>query len=777
MSDSSPDFYETDTPEDNVLYWFNEIDEAKKRDKEYHKEGKRLLGIYTSRDEIKVPYNIFYSNTDTLLPALYSSVPRPDIQRRFEDDDPIGKAVCDAGDRVLAFLLDTNMEGSQTIDECIRAAVFDALTVGRGVTVVKYDAEISEYSMDAVDSETDETDEMESTVEMSKESEYICCDSKEWNKIYFGFAKKWSKTPWLAFEEEIDKTEAIRLFGKDIANQIEFITDVDVGVDEEKGSAVQKEHKAGRKTATIYQIWDRAGGKKVRYISFKFKKDFLKVVDDPLNLTGFYPIPKPLQLVHTTDEMQVIPPYIQYENQALELNDITKRINRLVKAIKAKGIYDSELGSDIANLMQGEDNVFIPADKSAALAAQSGFENAIWFMPIQQMVTVLGELYQAREACKQVIYEVTGISDIIRGSTQAGETATAQSLKSQWGTLRLKRNQLAVQRYARDILRIALEIAATKFEEKTWAGMTQLPYATSDQMGQAQQVMQMAQHYQVIGRQPNDQEMQVYQQAQQTLQGPNWPKVLEALRNDTQRMYRIDIETNSTIIPEAIEDQQNIAEVMASLGSYLQGVTPLIQQGIFPFAAAKAMMMSIVRRFSFGSKIESYIEQMHEPPPPDPQPPPPDPTQGLMQIEQIKQQTALQKSQQDGQLELQKMESNRIIEQGRAATQMHLEQMRIESAERIAKFQTDIDAQTRLEIARINATTTAAQKQADIFVKEHQLEIDKDEAEKERVMREYDAQQEVLAKQFEANMQRNHDEMMLEKQHTHDLINKSMEQD
>ena len=35
----------------------------------------------------------------------------------------------------------------------------------------------------------------------------------------------------------------------------------------------------------------------------------------------------------------------------------------------------------------------------------------------------------ARQECKQVIYEVTGLSDIIRGASNAQETATAQTIK------------------------------------------------------------------------------------------------------------------------------------------------------------------------------------------------------------------------------------------------------------------------------------------------------------------------------------------------------------
>jgi len=478
----------------------------------------------------------------------------------------------------------------------------------------------------------------------------------------------------------------------------------------------------------IYQIWDKDGGRKIRYVSKHYKDNFLKVEDDPLQLTGFYPIPKPIQLIQKSADNSPSALYLVYENQAKEINELTRRINRIVKAIKAKGVYDSELGSDIQNLMQGDDNELIPADKSSALSADKGFENAIWFMPIEQLVNVLSQLYQAREACKQVIYEVTGISDIIRGSSVASETATAQNIKSQWGTMRLKRSQIEVQRYARDLLRLMLEVAATKFSETSWAQMTGLPYATDQQVQQAQQIAQAAQQF---GEQIPPQLQQIADQAQQTLSMPKWSDVLGLLKNDIQRSFKVDIETNSTIVPEAVEDQKNMSEVLGSLSQYLQSVTPLIQAGSFPFEAAKALMMSVVRRFQFGAEIEDYIKDMQ---PPQPPPQPAEKPDNSMEIEQGRLQADIQKqqflSQQDqlktqaqNQLEMQKVENQRIIEQGKAATQMRLKEMELESAERIkeadrisneaiAKYKADLDAETKKELAMMNECSMMKQIEA-----------------------------------------------------------------
>ena len=53
-------------------------------------------------------------------------------------------------------------------------------------------------------------------------------------------------------------------------------------------------------------------------------------------------------------------------------------------------------GDDIKNLVTANDNELVPADKSSSLAAEKGLQNAIWFWPVEQLVNVLVQLYQAR---------------------------------------------------------------------------------------------------------------------------------------------------------------------------------------------------------------------------------------------------------------------------------------------------------------------------------------------------------------------------------------------
>lgn len=735
-------------PAEVVSYWLKEISAARKREKDFRKEGQRIIDIYEGQKKDEVPFNILYSNTETMLPALYSSTPRPVVQRRFKDDDPLGKFAATAGQRMLEFLLDTNIDGYETVDSAMKAATLAGLLPGRGVTSLLYEAEfgtlpaattpaVPAAETSPEDAAEDAADPKEATKpDEYKASETICVNARQWNRVFHGYAKKWSNVPWVAYEEHIDEKEATRLFGKAKADKLVFTTgdDREKERDDETERTEDENDIGARKTCLIYQIWDKSGGRKVRYISPQYHDGYLSVKDDPLELTGFFDCPEPLSFVDKVNDLLPVPLYVLYENQAKELNRITVRINRIVEALKARGVYDTELGEDIGTLMQADDNALVPADKSSSLSAEKGLQNAIWFMPLDVLVGVLEKLYLAREQCKQVIYEINGIADILRGSTKASETFGAQKLKSEWGTLRLKPKQKEVQRYARDILRMMLEIAATKFSEETWAKMTGLPFLLEPkyneltavanalkakvQQEQMQAQIMAAQAAQQGGgaspqqppQQPQpSQTVQQLQQVMQQLQAPRWSDILGMLRDDMQRAYRIDIETNSTVEPEAVEDQKNISEVMTALGQFLNGITPLVVNGSMPFQAAQAMMLSIVRRFRFGTEIEDYIKAMQAPKPPD------DGKAGeaaKMQAEQAKMQAEQQNKQADRAFEMEKAKAE---EERARATEMAAHQREVQAAQDareteaariLAERETkrmEIDAERSSELAKLQA--------------------------------------------------------------------------
>jgi hypothetical protein len=160
-----------------VEYWANEIKQAKKREKDYRKVGEEVLKIYEAENEQSVPFNILYSNTETMAPALYSRVPVPVVQRRFKDEDPLGKAAALAGQRLLAFLLDTNLDGYETFHDVMLSGVMNGLLPGRGESRIVYDAQFLEPS------EPLEAGDPAPVLQ----SELIVAESVQWDRVLYGY--------------------------------------------------------------------------------------------------------------------------------------------------------------------------------------------------------------------------------------------------------------------------------------------------------------------------------------------------------------------------------------------------------------------------------------------------------------------------------------------------------------------------------------------------------------------------------------------------------------
>jgi hypothetical protein len=672
---------------DDVAYWLDEIEACRKRESDFRKDGVRICEIYEAAKTEATPFNILFSNTETIVPALYSATPRPVVSRRFKDDDPTGKAAADAGRRMLEFQLDTNLEGYETFDDVMKAATLTAALPGRAYTYVKYDAEVVEQS----------PEEGAEPEPIQKKNELVCCDTKPWHRMFQGYALKWANVPWIAEELYVDKAEAVRLFGAKIAAKLPYTEGEPAAKEESAHDGREARHQGRRRTVQLYQIWDKEGGRKVRYISSAYPEAELLVKDDPLKLTGFFPCPRPLTLLDKVTSLTPTALYTLYETQARELNRLTVRISHVIEAIKARGAYDGSYSETLSKVFEGDDNMLVASENTSAMAFEKGFANAIWMLPIEQLIVVLEKLYLARESCKQVIYEITGISDILRGATKASETLGAQKIKTQWGTLRLKNKQKEVARYARDLLRMMLEVAATQFSQETWAQMTGLPFlldakfneltAVSQALTQAVQRVQASLPPPPPGAPPPPPppEVQQLQQIQQQLQAPKWADVLVLLQNDFERAYRVDIETNSTVEPEAAEDKENIVDLMTVLGQYLQGVTPLITSGALPFQAAQTMMLTIARRFRFGSEIEESLKAM--------QPPTPEGDGGAaaaqkaegekMQMQQQMAQKDLQQQQESGQTDLKVKGMQQDQQHAERRTEQDVRELKLQHAEEL----------------------------------------------------------------------------------------------
>jgi hypothetical protein len=300
-------------------------------------------------------------------------------------------------------------------------------------------------------------------------------------------------------------------------------------------------------------------------------------------------------------------------------------------------------------------------------------------MPLEEGAKTLAQLYASRDAVKQAIYEITGISDIVRGATKATETASAQQLKSQWGNLRIQHLQAEVARFARDLLRLEAEIIAEKFAPETLFAISgvELP-TTQELLAEVQKGLQ--------GQPMSPEQQKVFEQT------PTQENVIALLRDDASRRFRIDIETDSTIRADVQRQQEQVGQFVQGFGAFIQSIGPAVQGGQMPMPVAVEMMKSFSRVFKLGRSVEDALEAM-----PTEQPPQADPAaaeQAAQQAEMQREQMKLQAEQQQAQAEMQ-------MRQAEAAAQQQADQEKAQIGLQVERMK--IEAQMAMDQARMQA--------------------------------------------------------------------------
>lgn len=708
------------------------LNEADQRELKWRELVKTIYETYTPQKPSANAFNVLWTNTETLRQAVYNSLPNPTCMRRYDDADPLGKAASEVLVRSLEFSQDpVNYDFNAVIIGDVMAMLLAGRAISRIRYVPNFQTVENGYEQEAPEEVDDESAEHELDEVISWES--VIAERVQWDDFrILCNAKTWDQVETIAFRHCMTRDDLIEKFGDDVGRSVALNTPIDPDNKDEDA-----------KSADVWEIWDKCE-KQVIWIA-KGHQTPLKIQDDPLGLMGFFPIPRPLYAIENDSTLVPAALYTQYEQQARELNRVSARINGLVGALRVRGVYDATI-SELSKLMNADDNTLIPADGVTALIERGGLEKAIWMMPIDMAAQVLQVLQSQREATKQVIYEITGISDIMRSATDAQETFGAQKLKTQWGTQRLQRMQREVQRYIADIIRLKAEIISEKFQIETLAKMTQLKHPTNQQLALENQQQDLQWQQAAMQAQQQGQPIPPKPEPRQEI---TWEQIEEVLHDDSTRSFKIDIETDSTLTASQEEDLNELRQVIEAMVNIANGFAPAVTSGAMPIEAVTEIMLTVARKAKLGGAVEDAIGKIQAPRPPE------DPNAGKaqadqmkmqyqMQVEQMKMQAenALQQQQMqfdaqqaqlqaklDAQVERDKQQAQAMqnqhqneLEQQREMLQQQneaeLESMRIAADERQKAHDAELqlmiakmDNQTKLEVAQIGAQTTLASAQ------------------------------------------------------------------
>lgn len=665
---STPDSGALEKPDDagkgeagEIARWLMELDLADKQEKKWRENSNRAIERYRDeKDRTDWKFNILWSNVEVLRPHLYSATPKADVRQRFRDKDPVGNACAEVMERALDYCNET-----YDFDGVMNNVILDYVLPGRAVARVRFEPVIDQRPVNPQMQESPQQEAMEAPAQEAAEPPaqeqqehatypvlsyartYI--ERVQWDKFRRGPGAVWDEVPWIAYEHHLTRAEIGRQFpgmGETVTYDI-----VMSGVDEKKTELEPSVFKRVR----VWEIWDKEK-KEILYLAPSVKERFLKREPDKYNLEGFFDCPRPLYAIESGTTLVPQVEFEMYRDQAKELDRITMRISKLVNSLKQRGIYDSTI-AEFKELFKAADNEMVPTSSSQMAMAAGGMEKAIWMMPIAEAAQVLNQLVLQREQVKQTIYEIMGIGDILRGTSDPNETLGAQQLKAQTGSLRMQRRQRDVQRFVRDLLRKKAELIAENYTPELLSLMTGIKLPGAEAKQQAQAMLQQAQ----MSQQPAPPE------AQKIASSPSWDEVMQVLKSDLLRSFRIDIETDSTIAADQAAERQQVTELVTGIGGFVQAITPAVQGGVMSMEAAKAIMLAAMRRFKLGRQVEAVLDEDAEKPQP---PKAPDPAamkaEADIKAAQADTQLKQQESQARLQLEEQKAQADVGIAQSKA---------------------------------------------------------------------------------------------------------------
>lgn len=532
------------TPEDQSNFWQMQLALSDQDHREWLERARSVIARYKAeKSELKRGkrsdrrFAIIYANTETYRAALYGKQAKPDVRRRHQDKDRVGRQAAELLERCLSYTLDDE-ESEDAFDD----AVFDYSTAARGTVRIVYEPTFGQSEQG-----------QEIKVNESVFEQHVAFDDFRHSP-----AKTWKDVWWVAFRHRMSRQD-LRENGFEDADKLPMGWQPD-GAAKDRS----REMPESLKRAEVWEIWSK-NDRKRRYVILGHPK-VLRTDEDPYQLEKFWPCPKPIWWTKGTDTLIPVTDLDQYESLADDLDECTARISALTKVLRRRGVYDASI-EELKRLAKAGDNEFIAVKNYAALIQAGGLQAAFQTEDISIAAGVLVQLYQQRQMLIDNIYQVTGISDIMRGSTDPNETLGAQQLKAGYGSQRIKRRQRAVQRFIRDALRIKAEIMAEHFDPMTLLEMSGMDM-------QPQELMQVAQ----------------------------------VIRSDKTRGFRIDIETDSTVFEDAEMEKNKRVEVLTAIGTFLREAIPA-GQALPPLMPMLFEMLTFgVRGFTTGRQLEDTLD-------------------------------------------------------------------------------------------------------------------------------------------------------------------------
>ena len=644
-------------------HWLDKIREGQKAFETYNAKCKAIEKQYGSLKDLAEAagdreFQIFWANLEVLKPTIYQRPPQPVVMPRHSDTGEVVRKASEMLERVL----EVDVELDDLHDTLV--LVRDDLAIcGRGVPWVLDNGHAEHLDREDFVHEP---------------------------------CRKWSECGWVARRAYLSREDGVERFGDAF-----YSAQLDA-----MGQDREDNYKPKEKKAQVWEIWS----KKDRAV-FWVTEGVDEVLDqsEPMfEVKGFFPCPKPAYGTVERGTLKPIPDYVYYRDQIDEINELTARISALAESLRLKGFYSagaSEVGEAVQTAMANTDNkaILVPISAFAQLGGGNAKDAIVW-LPVGDVAQVIASCVELRRQLIDDVYQITGLSDIMRGSTDPRETKGAQDLKAQYGSIRVRERQGEMVRIALDLLRIKAEIYAEKADIGTlveMSGMSKLPTAA---------LVQEAMRFAAMGgqgMQPPPVVAEILERAQESGEPLQQMVTVEAidqlLKAQRIRPFLMKVETDSTIAPNEEAEKQSRIEFIGAIGGFIQQAGQMVaaQPETAPFAAE--LMKFAAGGFRAGRDLGGAIDQF---------------------AEQVKKKAAQATEQPNPEAMAAQMEA----QQRQAEFELRAQEIQAKQAMQAEELRLRmVEAQSRAMTEMVNANLKAREmnlKEEDMDLKERQAELD-----------------------------------------------------
>lgn len=685
-----------------IEIWTKEIENASNKEKNWRDEATRYFQTY--RDEKDIiddfgnkahRYNVFWSNTQTLRPLVFSNLPDPNITRRFLSKDENARILSEMNERALTYFLE---EGKA--DVIFNKVRDDYLIGGRGLARVVFDpADIVEIEKKTVDEDTGE-ELVEVEEDIDPDTKKVRLEYVDWEDFRMSTEDVWEDVRWIAFRHKMTRDQLVSQFGK---------VGEEVSLDYSSLTNLEDADKPDNelfKLAEVWEVWDKSS-KRVLFISKGLNGKVLSDEEDPYGLKEFFPIARPLGSDADPCSLTPIPLYRFYKSQAEELNQIDSRIKSLIQQCKFTGVYSSIAeDSDIEGILNGEDGTFSPLSN---IQPGSNIKDAIYTKPLNEIITTIAQLNDQKARILQNIRDITGISDIVRGTTLASETATAQRLKGDFAISRIQPLQKEMEIFVRNTIRLMSEMIVENYDAIELAKITDLQIVDINLIERVATEQAQALVAQADPQTPEE-IAQIQASAQKFIQNslekplndlkgyaatPEQLNEIDILmKDDKLRSFAVDIETDSTVRVDQNQEKADRFEYVQAISTFTSNFFPLVQAGVITPTAFNEFLSFISKPYKVGRNLEEYLLSEEET---NPEPEQPSLQEQLAQAENQRkdQELALKGQEVDIKQQLANVQKAKVRqEQIQFEDKLEFEDVNKEADRRAKTFDELIDART-----------------------------------------------------------------------------------